>query len=322
MRRGGVIAAALLLGLVVAAEAGATEVEADLQVEGFDRADAVRRAIARELGTALDAERRPELAVAVTEDEVRVRYQEHGRPALERAIPRPARDDEVVDAIAWLAGNLARDQTSSLLASLRPQAPAPTLDPATVAMAERATSPSFRHAALRPAVVASPIDPELGPDDAAPDEAPPDPWDPRFRAISFTSTASLVNLGAHVKWGPLAAQLTAAAHPFGRAWLGGQLGAGMALSWDGPFVGVMATYAYFHAVDASDPILFDSLTPADLERALIDERHQIGLVATGGYQLTDWLAAFVGLGARVDAGQLPSDASRVTPDLSAGVLLF
>ncbi|MEQ9318658.1 MAG: hypothetical protein RIF41_05840 [Polyangiaceae bacterium] len=290
-------------------------------MEGFDRTAEVRAAIVAELGPDLEQEREPQLDVAVTEDEVRVRYQEKGRPVLERAIRRPARDDEVVDAIAWLAGNLARDQTSSLLATLAPPARAepagPVDDPMTRARADRATSPAVGRIDLAPLVPTAAMDPELQSDDSVPVDA----WEARLRTIAVSSSASLVNVGALVTWGPLAGQVGLAAHPFGRAWLGGQVGAGGLWEWDGPSVGLMANYAYLHAADSTEEVSAGA-TPLIVEENTLDERHQVGLLATGGYQLVSWLGVFAGLGAKVEAGRRPKGATRVLPDITIGARLF
>ena len=104
-------------------------------------------------------------------------------------------------------------------------------------------------------------------------------------AIAVSSSASLVNVGALVTWGPLAGQVGLAAHPFGRAWLGGQVGAGGLWEWDGPSVGLMANYAYLHAADSTEEVSAGA-TPLIVEENTLDERHQVGLLATGGYH---WL---------------------------------
>jgi hypothetical protein len=93
----------------------------------------------------------------------------------------------------------------------------------------------------------------------------------------------------------------------------------MHLAWDGPFLGVMGTYGYFRAADATEEI-FDEATPTRLEQAVANERHQIGLLASGGYELTDWLGVFLGLGARLDVDA--TENVTLLPDLTAGVLLF
>jgi hypothetical protein len=133
----------------VAAPARALWVRLDLVNAGLE-AEAVRQAIEVELGvpvrlvqdgesgvdpalTVRTGARRRALAVAVSASGER----------LERAIDLPGDRTQAVESIAWLAGNLARDQAAELIAALRvePEPPAPTPDPGASDEAERSARP-------------------------------------------------------------------------------------------------------------------------------------------------------------------------------------
>lgn len=100
-----------------------------VELDGYDTDPTeVQLAVAKELGAAVTEA--PEGASAT----VRVNAQKGGnlsvvveRPGqarLMRAVAAPGRDDEVAEAAALLAGNLARDEAAELLIALTPVAPA------------------------------------------------------------------------------------------------------------------------------------------------------------------------------------------------------
>ena len=109
--------------------AGAVEGPLYVQVvqRGFDAdPQRVREALARELGVALTPD--PESAavhVRVTAERgaaVAVSYRVPGSEGRVRTVTAPARDDEVAEVAALIAGNLARDYSGALIAQLQAQA--------------------------------------------------------------------------------------------------------------------------------------------------------------------------------------------------------
>src|SRR5437868_4123954 len=62
------------------------------------------------------------MTVALDRTEIRVWLHDGAAPPVSRAIPMPAERADRLQAIAWLAGNVARDQVSSIT---RPAEPAP-----------------------------------------------------------------------------------------------------------------------------------------------------------------------------------------------------
>jgi hypothetical protein len=98
---------------------------------GVGAAD-VRDAIASELGTPVVAPRDPSapetadvLVVALERGEIRMSLHARATGVVARTIPAPADRAGRLRAIAWLAGNLARDQVSPLMASMAGEAPQP-----------------------------------------------------------------------------------------------------------------------------------------------------------------------------------------------------
>lgn len=119
--------AAAVLGLIQGRAAAAEEpllvvVEAAPEVDAD--AGEIRRAVSGELGLetvapAMPAAELAERALIVGVERTRIAVALRGRyePPVVRVIPSPAEHGARVRAIAWLAGNLVRDQVSGIVAS-------------------------------------------------------------------------------------------------------------------------------------------------------------------------------------------------------------
>ncbi len=93
----------------------------------LDRA-ALKRALETELGQSVTLTDSPDAALrveVVARDRVSVAYRAPDGQTLSRSVDLPAEDDRAVEVIAWLSGNLARDEASDLLRSLRGSADSP-----------------------------------------------------------------------------------------------------------------------------------------------------------------------------------------------------
>jgi len=100
----------------------------------LDRA-ALKSALEAELGQPVALTDSPDASLrveVVTRDRVSVAYRAPDGQTLSRSVDLPAEDDRAVEVIAWLSGNLARNEASDLLRSLRGSAsePAPAPEPA------------------------------------------------------------------------------------------------------------------------------------------------------------------------------------------------
>ncbi|MEM9195446.1 MAG: hypothetical protein AAGF12_40120 [Myxococcota bacterium] len=142
----------------------------------------LRRAIERELQVELVSPIEPHdglLEVTFQDRTVKVRFLTRGRDPVHRTIALPRESAATIEAVALLAGNVARRQADELLASLLGPDGQATIQPAEAAPEE---SPP-------PAPIARPVDPALnltGPTDPVP--APPsEPRDDRYsrRAVAI-----------------------------------------------------------------------------------------------------------------------------------------
>jgi hypothetical protein len=137
-------------GVVRAQPAGLPAV---VSVSGSDLEPAeIQTAIERELGVhlVLDAEARERLEVVVTGRRANVTYYATEREPVTRSVDLPADHGRSLETIAFLAGNLARDEASELLAQL---APPPGTEPDTVPRPEPAP-PAPAPSVTAPAVAA------------------------------------------------------------------------------------------------------------------------------------------------------------------------
>jgi hypothetical protein len=147
----------------------------------LDRA-ALKSALETELGQSIMLTDSPDAALrveVVARDRVSVAYRAPDGQTLSRSVDLPAEDDRAVEVIAWLSGNLARDEASDLLRSLRGDSPAS--EPA--ASAETAsTTPAPAPEPAKPA--AEP--PKPAPKPAAKDSTQPKP--PALRPLVFNAS--------------------------------------------------------------------------------------------------------------------------------------
>lgn len=139
----GLGAACLFAALFVAAPAGGSGAAAEpaaldvVVAPGGPSIDAARltHAVVTEVERALPPAERAGVRVTLLLDEARtltVSYRSRAGVEVSRSVPAPARDDELPETAALLAGNLARDEVSGLLGTLRtePARPVPTPAPA------------------------------------------------------------------------------------------------------------------------------------------------------------------------------------------------
>jgi hypothetical protein len=84
--------------------------------------NAIRRAVERELGVALsiDSSAEHRLEITLTGRRANVTYFGRGREPVTRAVDLPRDDERALATIAFLAGNLARDEAAVLLSELSP----------------------------------------------------------------------------------------------------------------------------------------------------------------------------------------------------------
>lgn len=108
---------------------------------------ALKSALEAELGQAVMLTESADAALRVEvvgRDRVSVAYRAPDGQTLSRSVDLPAEDDRAVEVIAWLSGNLARDEASDLLRSLRgdtkPAEPAPAPEAAAPAPAPPAAA--------------------------------------------------------------------------------------------------------------------------------------------------------------------------------------
>lgn len=143
---------------------GALPVVIEVRSSGLDP-EGVKVAIERELGVPLrvDAVAAQRLEIIVTGRRANVSYFAPSVEPVTRSVDLPRDRDRATETIAFLAGNLARDEAAALLAELRPpeapaeEVPPPPLPPApTSASAESAPAPP-------PAVQPAPSTPEPKP---------------------------------------------------------------------------------------------------------------------------------------------------------------
>jgi hypothetical protein len=139
-----------------ASTGGALPVVIEMKASGLDGAS-VKAAIERELGVPLrlDATAAQRLEIVVTGRRAHVSYFAPDAEPVTRSVDLPRDRDRAVETIAFLAGNLARDEAAALLAELRPpekpaeEVPPPPLpppvvtsEPAPVAPAPTAKAPA------------------------------------------------------------------------------------------------------------------------------------------------------------------------------------
>ena len=150
----------LLLWLALAGPAFADQkpsliVSVDVGSSGLS-ADAVRAAIGKELGvaTASEGDGESRLAVRITGDRATLVFTRGGEK-IERVVDLPKEPGARVEVIALLAGNLARDEASALLASLAPKPaeaePAPPEPPPAAEPAKAPPAESPKPAVAEPA---------------------------------------------------------------------------------------------------------------------------------------------------------------------------
>jgi hypothetical protein len=111
--------------------AGGLPVVIEVKASGLD-ADSVKSAIERELGVPLrvDATAAQRLEIVVTGRRAHVSYFAPDVEPVTRSVDLPRDRDRATETIAFLAGNLARDEAAALLAELRPpEAPAEAVPP-------------------------------------------------------------------------------------------------------------------------------------------------------------------------------------------------
>jgi hypothetical protein len=134
---------------------------------GVDAAD-VRRRIAGELGARVVSPSDPAatrasqvLIVALDEHDIRISMRSGASARVSRTIPDVAERAARLRAVAWLAGNLARDQVGPLLPNLAlAPTPKPPADPTPAATAAAAASPPAA-IATPPAVGSRPVNADL-----------------------------------------------------------------------------------------------------------------------------------------------------------------
>lgn len=117
----------------------------------LDRA-ALKNALEAELDqviTLTDSPDAPLRVDIVGRDRVSVAYRAPDGQTLSRSVDLPVEDDRAVEVIAWLSGNLARDEASDLLRSLRGNTPRSEAAPAPEA-APAAHAPETPKAAAKP----------------------------------------------------------------------------------------------------------------------------------------------------------------------------
>jgi hypothetical protein len=131
--------ACLLLALMTPATVLADEstrtlwVRIDVGSSGLDPSE-LREAIARELEVAVTSEpgeaTGDTLDVRIGEHAITIVYAERGAEELKRVVERPKNRNKEVEVIAWLAGNLARDEARDLAEELGPKPAPPAPKPA------------------------------------------------------------------------------------------------------------------------------------------------------------------------------------------------
>jgi hypothetical protein len=147
----------------------------------LDRA-ALKSALETELGQSIMLTDSPDAALrveVVARDRVSVAYRAPDGQTLSRSVDLPAEDDRAVEVIAWLSGNLARDEASDLLRSLRGDSPAS--EPA-VPTETGSTTPAPAPEPTQPA----PEPPKPAPKPAATDSTQPKP--PALRPLVFNAS--------------------------------------------------------------------------------------------------------------------------------------
>jgi hypothetical protein len=183
----------------------------DVDSSGLEAAE-VQAAIEHELHVRLviDATARDRLEVSVTGHRANVTYNASGREPVMRSVDLPHDHERALETIAFLAGNLARDEASELLAQL-----APATEPDSVPRPEAAPTP-------KPTPTA-----------AAPPAPPPKPEGPKLiEPTTFAASASVYY------------PLTALKHTEQRRL---NLEVGLAYSWVGAIHGAGMTLGYFRS---------------------------------------------------------------------------
>ena len=90
-----------------------------IAIEGADAHHAaIRRAILKELSTTDDPTSARRIDLKIQEEIVDIRFTDDDGHTTGRKLERPEDDDEMVELVALMAGNLARDQAGALLAEL------------------------------------------------------------------------------------------------------------------------------------------------------------------------------------------------------------
>jgi hypothetical protein len=100
---------------------GALPVVIEVRASGLD-GESVKVAIERELGVPLriDATAAQRLEIVITGRRAHVSYFAPGKEPVTRSVDLPRDRDRATETIAYLAGNLARDEAAALLSELRP----------------------------------------------------------------------------------------------------------------------------------------------------------------------------------------------------------
>ncbi|MCA9622468.1 MAG: hypothetical protein KC731_25775 [Myxococcales bacterium] len=136
--------------------------------------------------------------------------------------------------------------------------------------------------------------------------------DGRIQALAAGGTTGVAQLGVQFVAGYAVSQLTAVYHPVDGHALGGRVAIGPHFAFDGPFLDVLLSYAYHRVVQGG------GRGPDALE-----DRQLVGLGGTFGWRLTRGFGIFGGAGAALEhLNRRRTEALRIVPDLSLGLLLF
>lgn len=152
--------------------------------------DVIRTAIGKELGveTAAEGDDKGSVSVRIVGNRARVSVVRPSGEKLEREVELPREASSRVEVIALLAGNLARDEAASLIASLKKPVAEPTPEPAPAPAAEPTPAPT---PAPKPTPAAAPA--PKAPKASAPRAAPGEKAHDSFAAnLSLWSPVAIV----------------------------------------------------------------------------------------------------------------------------------
>jgi hypothetical protein len=164
-----------------------------IRIEGADAlGSAIRKAILAELATTLEPKSPRRIDVTIDDELVVVRFIDDDGTIVGRELERPDEDDELVELVALMAGNLARDQAGALLAELEVE-PEPPEEPVEEPEPETAEAPDapVDEEASRAAVEVE-VEPLPSPDPELPELPDPAPWEPE---LTFGQAAFVSPLG-------------------------------------------------------------------------------------------------------------------------------